>query len=452
VVSLSPLSAVTSLDGRYHTATTVLQPYLSEQALFLYRIKTELAYLKHLSRLKVIRPLSIKEISILDDLPKGFNEKEAKKIKKLEEETHHDMKALEYYLAAYLHKTTLRDICHMIHFGLTSDDTNNIAQSLMLKDLNQSIILPACERLISLLNESVTKYQKTPFVARTHGQPAVPTTYGKEISVYVQRIKKIEKKLKAFVFEAKLTGAVGNYNGMAFLYPHIDWINENSYFIKKMGLSSNTTTTQILPYDNLIEYFSHIQLLNSVLIGLCQDIWLYASYGLISLRSERKQVGSSTMPQKINPWRFESAEGNLYIANSLFTLYCQKLPISRMQRDLTDSTIKRSFGEAFGHTFVAYNLLCQELPKTTFNKDVALQELNNHYEVLMEAVQLYLKKIGRTDGYERIKDISKGNSFTKQSYIACINALKLQPKDEEVIINLLPQDYVGLVEDIIKHV
>jgi adenylosuccinate lyase len=367
---------------------------------------------------------------------------DAKRIKTIESETKHDVKAIEYFLKEKL-RGSLADILPFIHFGLTSEDVNNLAYGLMLSDANSQIVIPGLDALLAMLRSLALSHAHSVMVARTHGQPAVPTTFGKELSVFVVRLKKLEKTLAGFRFEGKLNGAVGNYNALAFAYPNINWIRFSQEFVSGFGLKPNLITTQILPADNLVEYGLLLHMVNVILIGFCQDMWSYISRGIIIQKRESKHVGSSTMPQKINPIDFENAEGNLQIANSYFELFARKLPVSRLQRDLSDSTVKRSVGSAVAHTILAWKSLVVGLSKISFNNDAASEELNDHWEILAEAMQIYFKLHGDEKGYEKVKKQLMGKQIDEKIY-------KELTREFPVLAKLTPATYSGLAEKLIK--
>jgi adenylosuccinate lyase len=433
LLNLSPL------DGRYAAVTQVLRPYFSEFALMKYRVQTELHYLLFLSRWKIIRGLKLKEKNIIRNIVQNFSIDDAKRIKTFEEETKHDVKAMEYFLKEKLESTTLKDLLPFVHFGLTSDDVNAIAYGLMLKDAHETVMVDALETVLSALRAVALSHTGSPMLAKTHGQPAVPTTFGKELSVFYARIKKIEKQFTTFRFEGKLNGAVGNFNAVVFLYPRVDWIRFSRTYITSLELTPNLTTTQILPYDAWVEYTTILSHINGILIGLCQDMWQYISQGLVIQKKDSKQVGSSTMPHKVNPIDFENAEGNCMIANSYFELYNRKLLINRQQRDLSDSVVRRTIGTAFGHTVLAWKSLVRGLGKISFNTAAALSELNEHWEILSEAIQVYMKVQGDEKGYEHVKAVTMGKQFDEKTFRTLIN--KFPP-----LAKLTPTSYSGLAQ------
>ncbi|HQU35364.1 MAG TPA: adenylosuccinate lyase, partial [Anaerolineales bacterium] len=335
-----------------------------------------------------------------------------------------------------------------IHFGLTSEDINNIAQALALRNSRDQVLLPALDNLISSLRDFAKQYRALPMLARTHGQPAVPTTLGKEIAVYLSRLKTCRDEIASHTFEAKLTGAVGNFNALHAATPQVDWISFSKDFIRSLGLEPNLVTTQILPYDNWIRYFNSIQLTNSILIDFAQDMWRYISDGYLKQKAVEGEVGSSTMPQKINPIDFENAEGNLGVANALLTHYSQKLSISRLQRDLSDSTVRRTFGVALGHTLLAWNNISRGMSRVEADEERIKSELNAHWEVVSEGAQTILRAAGRSDAYESLKSQTRGRTMDRNSYKSWVEALDVPEETRAKLMSLSPESYIGLAIEI----
>jgi len=433
------LMALSPLDGRYAPQTTELTTYFSEFAFIKYRVRIEIQYLLAFSAWHIIRAFTKKETAMLLALEKTFSLHDAVRIKTFEKETHHDVKAIEYFIKEKLEDSTCADVLPFVHFGLTSEDVNNIAYALMFRDAHKNSMVPQLVHLIDLLEKSSHRYADALMVGRTHGQVAVPTTFGKELAVYVHRLKKMEQTLRDFRFDAKLNGAVGNYNALAFAYPNINWLRFSKTFISSFELIPNLITTQILPADTLVSYGLLLLQTNTVLIGLCQDMWQYISLGLVAQKKEKNEVGSSTMPQKINPIDFENAEGNALIANSFFELFARKLPISRMQRDLSDSTVKRTMGSALGHTVLSWKSLERGLKKISFDTHVSLQEVNEHWEMLAEAMQIYFKLHGEEKGYEKVKQLLQGKQIDKKEFQDLVSKFPTLAK-------LTPAAYSGLAE------
>ncbi len=375
---------------------------------------------------------------------------DARQIKDLERTTRHDVKAAENFLRLKLAPTTLSDLIEFLHFGLTSEDVNNIAHAVALRDSRDQVILPALDKILNQLADFIQKYKSTPMLARTHGQPAVPTTFGKEMTVFFARLKKQYAELESQRFEAKLTGAVGNFNALLSAAPQINWSKFSQKFIQNFGLESNLVTTQILPYDNWIEYFNTLHLVNSILIDFTQDMWRYISDDDLKLKVVASEVGSSTMPQKVNPIDFENAEGNLGIANTLLEQYARKLPVSRLQRDLSDSTVRRTFGVALGHSLIAYASLIKALERVEANEFAMRAELEAHWEIVAEGAQTILRAAGVSDAYDQLKSIARGKQITKDSFTQWIEDLSVEESVKEKLRALSPLTYIGLAKEIAK--
>ena len=370
----------------------------------------------------------------------------------LRSQTRHDVKAIEYFLREKLQATSLNDLLSWLHFGLTSEDVNNIAQAISLRDSRDVVLLPALDDLLDHILEFVKNYRALPMLARTHGQPAVPTTLGKEFAVYFARLKKSYDEIADHQFEAKLTGAVGNFNALHSAIPQTDWFSFSEEFIRSYGFEPNLVTTQILPYDNWVRYFDSLRLLNSILIDFSQDIWRYISDDYLKQAVVEGEVGSSTMPQKVNPIDFENAEGNLGIANSLFTHYAQKLTISRLQRDLSDSTVRRTFGVALGHTLLAWTNLVRGMNRISANEEKIRADLNAHWEIISEGAQTILRAAGRIDAYETLKQQTRGNVLTESDYKSWLDALDVDNETRQKLQSLAPEHYAGLAIQVCDRV
>lgn len=438
---------ITPIDGRYARQTQLLVNYFSETALAKYRIMVEVDYLKELSQYKIIN-LTSKELNLINGINEKFNQNEFKKVKEIEEKINHDVKAVEYYLRYKFEKQSLKKIIPFIHFGLTSEDINNLAYALMLKDCQKEIILPRLKNLLDQLKQLIRLTVRSSILARTHGQPAVATTFGKEIANYYYRLQKQFKKLKRFLFEGKCNGAVGNFNAAYLVYPKINWIKFSQDFVEGLGLKPNLYTTQILPYDNWLEYFQIIMLINGIFVDFSINIWQYIMLNILQQRLNIDKVGSSTMPQKINPIDFEGAEGNLQLANSLFEFFQRKLICSRLQRDLSDSSVRRSFGTAIGHTILGWKSIVRGLKKISVNRKFSQDELNNHWEILTEAIQTFLRSTRNQTAYENLQTLTQGKTLTKQLYFTLLKSLHLDK--EKKLINLSPEKYIGLAEKLTK--
>src|SRR5688572_7586864 len=438
------LHALSPLDGRYEKENAPLRDYFSEFAYHRARARLELDFLSALSKTGLVRPLTDAERAALD----SFNDEEARKIQEYERTTRHDVKAIEYFLR----ETLSEDLQPWIHFGLTSEDINNIAQALTLRDSRDQVLLPTLDNLLTSLRDFAKKYRALAMLARTHGQPAVPTTLGKEIAVYLARLMKCRVEIASHKFEAKLNGAVGNFNALHAAAPQVDWVSFSKEFIENLGLKPNLVTNQILPYDSWIRYFDSIRLANTILIDYTQDMWRYISDGYLQQKVVEGEVGSSTMPQKVNPIDFENAEGNLGLANALLTHYGQKLPVSRLQRDLSDSTVRRTFGVALGHTLLAWNNITRGMSRVDADEEIVKRDLNEHWEVISEGAQTILRAAGRSDAYESLKSQTRGRVLDENSYRLWVESLTVDNQTRKKLIGLSPEKYIGLAIQITDEV
>ena len=438
------LHLLSPLDGRYAETTAPLRDHFSEFAFLRDRVRVELNFLPALSKTGLVRPLSDSESAHLESIRSNFSLADAEEILEYERITRHDVKAVEYFLQSRLENTSLQDLIPWIHFGLTSEDTNSLGQAIALKESRDKVILPILQSLISNLSDLALHYKTIPMLARTHGQFAVPTTLGKEFAGYIARLKKTHNDIAAHKFEAKLTGAVGNFNALQAAVPNIDWISFSKEFVSSFGLEPNLLTTQILPYDNWVRYFDLLRLTNSILVDFAQDIWRYISDGYLKQAVVAGEVGSSTMPQKVNPIDFENAEGNLGMANSLFNHYAQKLTVSRLQRDLSDSTVRRTFGTALGHSLLAWTNFQRGLKRIAPDEEKLKAELNAHWEVVSEGAQTILRAAGKSDAYESLKEQTRGRVLTEADYKNWCNSIDVDDATRKKLKSLSPQSYVGL--------
>ncbi|OGI68917.1 adenylosuccinate lyase [Candidatus Nomurabacteria bacterium RIFCSPLOWO2_01_FULL_41_12] len=449
-------NAINPLDGRYFEKTRALAPYFSEQALMKYRIIVEGEYLIALSlsgktKLRKFNNVEIKKIRNLYEL----SLKDFKRIKNIEKITNHDVKAVEYFLKERLSKTSLKGSIEWIHFAITSEDTNNIAYALILSDALEKIMIAGIKEIILNLNKLAVQYKNLPMLARTHGQSASPTAFGKEMKVFSHRLEKRLEGLKSIKIEAKLNGATGNYNAHIAAYPSVNWPEFSKKFIESFNkgrsqkLACNLITTQIECHDSYVAIFDTLRRINTVLLDFNQDMWRYISDGWVGQVPKKKETGSSTMPHKINPIDFENSEGNLGIANALFEFFARKLPISRLQRDLSDSTVERAFGTAFGHTYLAYISLLKGLSKISVNKEKMKQDLLAHPEVITEAIQTILRREGVEMPYEKLKLLTRGKQITLDNIHKFIDTLKVSDKVKKELKRITPLNYIGLATKLV---
>ena len=449
-------NAINPLDGRYFEKTRALAPYFSEEALMKYRVIMEG---EDLIALSLIRKTHLKKFTTLE-IAKVRNlykitEKDFKRIKTIEKTTNHDVKAVEYFLKEKLSKTSLKESIEWVHFALTSEDTNNIAYALILSDALNNLMVPDIAEIILNLNKVASKYKILPMLARTHGQSASPTTFGKEIRVFSARLEKQLEELKKIKIKAKLNGATGNYNAHVAAYPNVNWIEFSKKFIASFNknraqkLETNLTTTQIECHDSYVSLFDKLKQINSILLGFNQDMWRYISDGWIGQAPKRGEVGSSTMPHKINPIDFENSEGNLGLANALFEFFSRKLPISRLQRDLSDSTVERSFGTAFGYSHLAYTSLLKGLGKISVNEEKIKGDLLLHPEVIAEAIQTVLRRENYPIPYEALKELTRGKILDMDDFANFIDNLKISQKIKKELKKFTPENYLGLASKLV---
>ena len=446
------IDAINPLDGRYKDKVKPLAEYFGEYALMKYRVMMECEFLVCLadSKITTLRKLSTAEIALLRNLYNNFSEKSYNAIKKFEATTNHDVKAVEYFIKDALKGTSLKDAMEWVHFGLTSEDTNNCANALMLSLGSRNVILPAIVGIENMLRTFAKEYKNLPMLARTHGQSASPTTLGKEFAVFTARIKRQREQMAKYKILIKLNGATGNYNAFVSAYPKADWLGFTKKFTKHLAeisgaeLEANLITTQIESHDTYAELFDMMRRANTIMLDLNQDIWRYISDGYLSQKTKAGEVGSSTMPHKVNPIDFENSEGNLGIANSLFEFFARKLPISRLQRDLSDSTVERAFGTAFGHSYLAYVSLEKGLGKIGVNENKIKEDLLAHPEVVAEAIQTVLRREGYPIPYEALKGPTRGKVVTMEDFAVFIDGLDVNKNIKIELKKFTPQSYIGL--------
>ena len=441
---------ISPLDNRYSSKIEDIRSIFSEYSLLKTRFIIEINWLLFLCEKypnyfsKISNQSKNKIIKFRD----SFNDKSVLEIKKIEKVTNHDVKAVEYYIRNFFKKdTVLKKYIHLIHFGLTSEDINSLSYAIMIKDGIQ-----VCEKDLKNLNTSLkklsSKWSKIPLLSRTHGQAASPTTIGKEIKVFQTRIEREIKKLNSIAPLAKFSGAVGNYHALDIAETRINWITFTNKFIKMFNVNQNPITTQIEPHDWIAELLQSITRINNICIDTSQDMWIYISNEIFKLKLSNNEVGSSTMPHKVNPIDFENAEGNFGLSNSLNEYFINKLPRSRLQRDLSDSTVLRNIGMSFGYTKIGMTSLLNGLQKISPNKEFIFSELDNNWEVLTEAVQTIMRYEGIDDGYELLKNLSRGKKLDKDSYKSFVNSLDISVKSKEKLLSLTPAKYIGLAKKI----
>ena len=447
-----PLKAISPLDGRYFKSTESLSDYFSEHALIRYRTKVEIEYLISLSLengIPELKPFSKKDQQKLRRIYNSFNLDDSKRVKAIEIATNHDVKAVEYFIREKLEKLNKKRIFPWIHFALTSEDVNNLSYSLMWQEAFKNEFLPILNDVIKKLKTISKQFSKTPMLALTHGQSATPTTFGKEISVFVHRLIRQHKHMKGHTLLGKFGGATGTWAAHSLAYPKVNWLHFTKKFVTSLELEANLVTTQIEPHDSVIESYHSIIRTNNILIDLCRDIWSYVSRGILKQKKVPGEVGSSTMPHKINPIQFENAEGNLGLANAMLGHLSNKLPISRMQRDLTDSTTLRNQGIAMGYSYLACKNILKGLKRITVNNSKMKIELNEHWEVLAEAIQTILRKTGSDNAYEQLKNMTQGTEITQSSILEFVKLLRLPKEEKDKLITLTPEEYIGIAPKLI---
>jgi adenylosuccinate lyase len=439
------LHAVSPIDGRYADKTKALSNYFSEYALIKYRVIVEIEYIKSLSNSNIEFLKGLKDYNTgLDEIIMNFSPEDASKIKDIEKVTNHDVKAVEYFLREKFIALGLEKYIEYIHFGLTSQDINNTAIPLMTLHYMEQSFLPQLNEVIKCISSFADEYPSVPMLAHTHGQPASPTTFKKEISVFTERLTVQLMTLQQVPYMAKFGGATGNFNAHKVTFPKIDWIDFGNNFIAGLGLNRLNTTTQIAHYDAEAQLFQTLVRINSILIDFCRDIWTYVSMDYIKQKAVANEVGSSAMPHKVNPIDFENAEGNLGIANALFSFLAEKLPISRLQRDLTDSTVLRNVGVPFAHTVVALSSIKKGVSKLSLNKEKLAADLNRNVVVLAEAVQSILRRENVEHPYELLKGLTRGKaSITIEELHEFIQSLPVTDAVKAELVQIRPENYIG---------
>jgi adenylosuccinate lyase len=455
-MQLSHLSALSPLDGRYATKTDVLRPILSEAGFMHHRVKVEVAWLIALSEagFAELPPFSKPARTLLEGLASNFTEDDAARIKSIEAVTNHDVKAVEYWLKEKVNDVPeLVKASEFIHFACTSEDINNTSHGMVLKTARDEVLLPQLASVIAKLTELAHEHADLPMMSRTHGQPASPTTLGKEMANVVARLKRASERIAGVQILGKMNGAVGNYNAHLSAYPDIDWAAFSRKVIEgKLGLTFNPHTIQIEPHDYIAELFDAIARTNTILLDLNRDIWGYISIGYFKQRTKAGEIGSSTMPHKVNPIDFENSEGNLGMANAVLKHMAEKLPVSRWQRDLTDSTVLRNIGVGFGYSVLAYDSCLRGLNKLEVNPERLAADLNDSWEVLAEPIQTVMRRYGIENPYEQLKELTRGKGITKEALREFIQELAIPDEAKKRLLDMTPASYIGLAAKLARDV
>ncbi len=442
------LRAISPIDGRYHRTTAALSDYFSESALIKYRIRIEVEYFISLCQLPLpeLTNFPTERFADLRSLYTNFSQADAERVKEIESVTNHDVKAIEYIIKEKMDALELAEYKEFIHFGLTSQDINNTSVPLSIKEAIEEVVYPQLTAVLTTLQNMASEWSDIPMLARTHGQPASPTKLGKEMMVYVERMTKQIEMMKQVPYAAKFGGATGNFNAHNIAYPEVDWVAFANGFVEgRLGLSRSQYTTQIEHYDMLAALFDALRRIDTILIDLARDFWSYISMEYFKQRIKAGEVGSSAMPHKVNPIDFENAEGNFGIANAIYEHLASKLPISRLQRDLTDSTVLRNVGVPISHTLIAVNSLQRGLGKVILNEDAIAADLENNWAVVAEGIQTYLRRIGYPSPYEALKSLTRTNShITAESIAEFIDGLELADDAKAVLRTITPRTYTGI--------
>lgn len=449
------IKALTSLDGRYERIIKPLGEFFSEWALLKYRTHVEIEWLIAMAAnpsFAEVRTLTADEVQFLRNIVINFNEQSAERIKEIERTTNHDVKAVEYFLRETLSASTLGDAIEFLHFSCTSEDINNLSYALMLKHGINDCWLPAAEKLVGEVADRAESLKDVAMLAHTHGQPASPTTLGKELAVFVYRWNRQLKQIRTLEFLGKFNGAVGNFNAHQIAYPEVAWGEVSKDFVEGLGLTYNPLTTQIESHDYMAEAFHAISRFNNILLDFDRDMWLYISLGYFKQKAIKGEVGSSTMPHKVNPIDFENSEANLGLSNALLDHLANKLPISRLQRDLSDSSAQRNIGTAIGHSYMAVIYTSKGFAKTLENTAALESHLVHAWEVVSEAVQTVMRKHGHTNPYDKLKEITRGKTIGEAEMKAFIESVDLPAADKQRLLALTPEKYIGIAANLVKHI
>jgi adenylosuccinate lyase len=447
MMELNELTAISPVDGRYGSKTTAFRDLFSEYGLIKHRVLVEIRWFQALARhpeITEVPALDNEAMNVLNGIVNNFSLADAQRVKTIERTTNHDVKAVEYFLKEKIQGNAILQASNeFLHFACTSEDINNLSHGLMLKAGRNDVLLPAMDEIIENLTKQAQEFAAQPMLSRTHGQTASPTTVGKELANVVYRLRKQRDQVAETQIVGKANGAVGNYNAHICAYPEVDWPAFSQQFIESIGLQINPFTIQIEPHDYMAEMFDAISRFNTILIDLSRDIWAYISNAYFKQKTIAGEVGSSTMPHKVNPIDFENAEGNLGIANALLSHLSMKLPISRWQRDLTDSTVLRNLGVGFAHSLIAYQSLIKGLNKLEINADVINADLNSSWEVLAEPIQTVMRRYGIENPYEKLKELTRGKTITQQAFQEFIQTLDIPENARDQLLTLTPHNYIG---------
>ena len=449
---MESLNAITPIDGRYRRQVEELSSYFSEAALIRYRVKVEVEYFIALCQLPLpqLKDTDPDSFEAMRNIYRNFSTEDAKEVKEIEKTTNHDVKAVEYFLKRHFEALGLDKHKEFIHFGLTSQDINNTSVPLSLKDCHTNSLLPKLQEVLAIIDDKAEQWKKIPMLAHTHGQPASPTLLGKEMKVFAYRLQEQLKYFENIPFAAKFGGATGNFNAHNIAFPQYNWVEFANKFCSSLGLKRSLFTTQIENYDNLAAYFDNLRRLNIILIDFCRDMWQYISMEYFKQKIKEGEVGSSAMPHKVNPIDFENAEGNLGMANAVLTHLSMKMPISRLQRDLTDSTVSRNIGVPIAHTLIALNSIIKGMNKIILNNAALEQDLENNWAVVAEALQTILRSLDYHNPYETLKALTRTNSkITKETISQFIDTLNVDEKTKQRMKAITPSNYVGVYADLL---
>jgi adenylosuccinate lyase len=446
------ITSISPIDGRYESITSEISPYFSEFALIKNRVRVEIEYFIALSQNSIFGiEIDCNETDFLLALVSNFSDSDALAVKEIEKTTNHDVKAVEYWIKDKIKNTKIEKYSEFIHFALTSEDVNNISFTLCYRDGVNNSVVPYLKKVITVLTALSKDNAAQPMLSLTHGQSATPTTFGKEIGVFVLRLQRQVSILENIQFSGKFGGATGTWSAHKIAYPDFDWLTFAQGFVSSFDLEISPLTTQIVPADSLCESYDCIKRINNILVDICQDIWFYVERGILSQKKKEGEIGSSAMPHKINPINFENAEGNLQLANSIFTELARQLPVSRMQRDLTGSTVVRNQGVPVAHSIIAYSNLLKGLDRISVNIIKMNSELDSHPEVLAEAIQTYLRSINYPNAYEVLKDLTRGSEITLTGIRKFVSTLSINEDSKKMLLALTPSTYIGLSKELVDN-